>query len=222
MKKWMILLLLLISPLLFGVKTGECLFNLYPGGLNLRKEPSKESKLLATLEYGEKIEVIEPTQQKFETDNLRGYWVKIRYKKKEGYLFDGYLTSLPVPDAKHIKGEGEVNFKEYNDKNLSGKGKVSISEKKGSMRQVLWIPEVKKLEEGFLIARILTYRVFGGYKFPVAWKNYVNSNNEKITQGHNKSSVFIKIEYLESSAKANLQVRLLSGGVEICYSTEYK
>lgn len=216
------LLIIFISNSILAYNPGDQLTNLYVGGLNLRKEPAKDSRLLATIAYGETVQFLEITKNRFETDNLKGFWIKVKYKNKEGYLFDGYLTSFPAPDIKYIKGEAEITMQDYLNQYLQGKGKASCQDKNGNVRQSLWLPGTQNLQEGFLIAKLLNYRIFGGYKYPVAWKNYTTSNNEKITMGNHKTSVFIKIELLDTKAKASLQIRICNGGLEITSSSEVK
>ena len=75
-------------------------------GLNLRAQPKLHSKVLKTVSFGEKIQVISPqhfgrdTVGQLEYSNFEGkpyqipidgYWLKVRYKQTEGYMFSAYL-----------------------------------------------------------------------------------------------------------------------------------
>ncbi len=80
-----------------------------PDGLKLRAKPDRQSKTLQTVAFGEKVQVISP--QHFGRDTvghleyfnfegkphqvpIDGYWVKVRCKKAEGYMFSAYLSWL--------------------------------------------------------------------------------------------------------------------------------
>ncbi len=67
-------------------------------GLNMKNTPGVEGSKIGFLEYGEKVKVIskEFTSQRDTFDNLDGGWVEIEKGKISGYVFDGYLTKLPV------------------------------------------------------------------------------------------------------------------------------
>lgn len=70
-----------------------------PSGLKLRNVPDGET-VLATVPYGAKLKVVETrnTSTPAKTvDGLKGYWAKISYEGKTGYIFDGYLSFLPTP-----------------------------------------------------------------------------------------------------------------------------
>ena len=75
-------------------------------GLKLRTKPHRQSKVLQTVLFGEKVQVIAPqhfgrdTVGQLEYFNIEekpfqvpidGYWVKVRYKQTEGYMFSAYL-----------------------------------------------------------------------------------------------------------------------------------
>jgi hypothetical protein len=81
-------------------------FVISPDGLNLRAKPNRQSKTLQTVLFGEKVQVISPQHfgrdtvgqlEYFEISGksyrvpIDGYWVKVRYRQKEGYMFSAYL-----------------------------------------------------------------------------------------------------------------------------------
>lgn len=66
--------------------------------LKLRQEPSRDSKVLATMANGEAVQVEktnpnENNRYYYQIDSLNGYWIKVRYKDKSGYAFSAYLAS---------------------------------------------------------------------------------------------------------------------------------
>ncbi|GEM_PF-2029420 len=67
-----------------------------PSGLKLRKDLQKRTKT-QVIPYGAAIEVIHTSKTPFIIDWIQGNWAYVRYDSLEGYMFDGYLSSLPVP-----------------------------------------------------------------------------------------------------------------------------
>lgn len=77
-------------------------------GLNIRLANSGESEKIGFIKFGESV-IVENTfkfQYKETIDNRVGNWIKINYKGKTGFVFDGYLSSFPVPR----KGEKRENL----------------------------------------------------------------------------------------------------------------
>jgi len=69
-------------------------------GLRLRESPGTASKILTTIPFASKVtlmqDAIEARQNwaddyQFDTDSIAGYWVRILYQGKTGYVFDAYL-----------------------------------------------------------------------------------------------------------------------------------
>jgi len=67
-------------------------------GLILRDSPDINASKIGKLDFEEKVVVIDFTTSSFTTENIKGYWVKIKVKDgREGYVFNGFLKPL----AKH-------------------------------------------------------------------------------------------------------------------------
>ncbi len=108
MKKWFCsFLLLFISVQCFAIenyKVGDSLTVYIKGGLNLREKPSSKSPSLVIIPIGEKVLIKKQLLRKLNLHvnfasirTIKGYWVKVNYKGQTGYVFDGYLSSLPYP-----------------------------------------------------------------------------------------------------------------------------
>lgn len=85
---------------------GQVLSVIAPSGLCLRAAPGKDSKLLDILEMGDQVRVInssEITTQKDKIEWTTGSWILVDYNGVEGYVFDGYLTTLPIPTDNYEK-----------------------------------------------------------------------------------------------------------------------
>ena len=68
-------------------------------GLNIRMAMNGGSEKVGNIKYGESI-IIKNTfnfSHKDTIESRTGNWVKISYKEKTGFVFDGYLSKLPVP-----------------------------------------------------------------------------------------------------------------------------
>lgn len=106
-------------------KKGDILNVLALSGLNLREEPSVGSKSIVKVNCGESVEVLELPSVKFTFEKINGYWLKVKYREKEGYIFDGYLSKYPAPEN---KGKEWDKISEYVEKQVQvGKPVNSIS-----------------------------------------------------------------------------------------------
>ena len=120
MKK-LILLLLFVPLISFGqtkyiVSAKE--------GLNVREQPSLESKKITTLVYGQKVIIESKTGKKLTINdvdygylgrfNIEGEWVEITSETEvKGYVFDGFLEkSNGIWDLNTIIGGGIIYRKE--------------------------------------------------------------------------------------------------------------
>ena len=106
MKIIFLFLLVLQSAVLFGQKyqIGDTLtVNAY-SGLNMRTRPDQSAKVITLTKYGEKLIVTTlPTEKNTtEINTLSGNWIKVSDGINTGYVFDGYLTRLPVVDNEKV------------------------------------------------------------------------------------------------------------------------
>lgn len=71
-------------------------------GLHLRQQASTKSASKKLLPYGEQVAVISETEGKqISIDGLTGTWVKVIWNLDTGYVFDAYLTRLPLAPPKN-------------------------------------------------------------------------------------------------------------------------
>ena len=70
-------------------------------GLKLRYEPSFKSQVITVLDYGEGITLLGETPEStpFKIGYTTGKWIHIDVNGLEGYLFDGFVSSLPIPEV---------------------------------------------------------------------------------------------------------------------------
>lgn len=68
-----------------------------PSGLKLRQSLQRRAKT-SVVPYGAEVEVLHATPDSYFIDWVRGNWVFVRYDTLEGYMFDGYLSDLALPE----------------------------------------------------------------------------------------------------------------------------
>ncbi len=103
MEKLIFLILILFPSILIGqlyFEKGDSLTILAKSGLTLRDSSTTQSSKIASIPFREKVLVVERTHNYKRIDSRTGYWVKVNYHDKEGYLFSGYLTDLEIPILK--------------------------------------------------------------------------------------------------------------------------
>jgi len=67
-------------------------------GLKLRVTPELSGQLIKVIPFGESITVIEATNISQTIEWMQGEWLKVAYQGLEGYVFDGFISKLPVPN----------------------------------------------------------------------------------------------------------------------------
>ncbi len=76
------------------------------GGLNVRTQPNLSSEIVEKLNYGKKI-IVESTPLPENNDtisNFVGNWIEVGIGNTSGYVFDSYLSQLPVFEFKQNTG----------------------------------------------------------------------------------------------------------------------
>ena len=88
--------------------TGKSLKVWLLDGVNLKSNLADKSKTLANIPYGTIVKPVKSDEEPkaftvdFNTDalkepyRLKGKWIKVEFKGKQGYLFDGYLSAMPA------------------------------------------------------------------------------------------------------------------------------
>jgi hypothetical protein len=88
---------------------GDTLHVWATSGLNMREGPGTDFPKMKKLEYGDKVQVIDnylrstplnitvvKKSEKSDEFILKGFWVRVIIGSQEGYVFDGYLSRMPV------------------------------------------------------------------------------------------------------------------------------
>jgi hypothetical protein len=114
-------------------------------GLSLNKVPAQKSDEILHIPYGQSLTLIATDKTKnsstinFKSNTsdfpvkLKGYWIKVSYKGKEGYVFDGFLSKMPCFNRNKHGGFEEIqtylarNYGLPMVKNLKDKDKTTKS-----------------------------------------------------------------------------------------------
>jgi uncharacterized protein YgiM (DUF1202 family) len=105
MKRILLLPLLLIC---FGLSAQQQYGTLYvaaKNGLNMRERPEEGSNVLIKIPYGTKVSIIQSEEElkKIVTEGMTGYWQKVNYNNKTGYIVDSYLLPWAPPITAIVK-----------------------------------------------------------------------------------------------------------------------
>lgn len=114
-------------------------------GLNIRSQPDLKAKVLGGIPFMEEVQILKLCSIGIDTIaehvyytsprhtySQRGYWVKVKYRNIEGYVFNSYLLDLPKERSHTIAGLNEefgLNYvgqhcfdNIYRDKKIKWKG----------------------------------------------------------------------------------------------------
>lgn len=74
-------------------------------GLSIREKPEVGAKVVDKIPYGTKITLLDFEQEKIgiTTEGILGFWGKVKYNNKTGYIVDSYLFPWPPPKLTTVK-----------------------------------------------------------------------------------------------------------------------
>ena len=137
-------------------KVGDNLYVLAKSGLNLREKPSKNGRYLQSVSFGTIARVRQITDKEYDVDGIPGFWVKVIADDREGYLFDGYLSSYPPPVAL-LPSKANPTLKQYAEKYLPKDTKVSESTNESMVTSSTLVLPLARLEEAYLLGIFFIY-----------------------------------------------------------------
>ena len=99
MKKITLFFLLLAAG--FIVSAQHVYFAAAKNGLSLREKPGTSAAVLDKIPYGEKITSVADSDPSLaiSTEGFNGYWWKVSYKNKTGYIVSSYVLPVAPPRA---------------------------------------------------------------------------------------------------------------------------
>lgn len=97
----------------FPFVEGQVLNVVAPSGLKLRIAPQKDASTLRIIPPGDKVEVINASEITSIPDRISwmdGQWIYVEHRGVRGYVFDGFLSSLPMPnnDFEEIRSDFNI------------------------------------------------------------------------------------------------------------------
>ena len=131
MKKLLLLPLLVISFAVVAQQYGT-MYVAAKTGLSIREKQDAAAKVLDKIPYGTKIILLETNEERksIVTEGITGYWQKVKYNNKTGYILDSYLFPWPPPKLATVK-----EMKNYLTQNTVPYG-TKLIVKSGSMNNI--------------------------------------------------------------------------------------
>lgn len=89
-------------------------------GVELKEEPDFNARTMIPIRYGRVVEVASVSGVRATRGWLKGHWICARFGNFEGYIFDGYLSTLPAPalKASEKKARSREYSRHYNRENM--------------------------------------------------------------------------------------------------------
>jgi len=79
-------------------------------GLKLRSQPNLEGQILKVIPYGHKVTILETVEKTDRIEWMTGQWVKVSHDNMEGYLFEGFISELPIPEYKFEMTQNDLDL----------------------------------------------------------------------------------------------------------------
>lgn len=95
------------------IKEGAPLHVVASSGLNMRSKPNHSSLSIKTIPYASTVIVLAQNFECLLSDEIEwvsGQWIKVEHKGDQGYIFNGFLSSLTPPDIRQNSGEQEISL----------------------------------------------------------------------------------------------------------------
>jgi Bacterial SH3 domain len=104
MRRFLLLPLLILAIGVVAQQSGT-MYVAAKSGLSIREKPDAAAKVLDKIPYGTKITLIYDTAElkSLVTEGITGYWQKVKYNNKTGYILDSYLFPWPSPKLATVK-----------------------------------------------------------------------------------------------------------------------
>lgn len=101
----LLLFLLLLGSLRLAAQQWGTMYVAAKTGLSMRETASAGGKVLDKIPYGTRITIIQSEEElkSIVTEGITGYWQKVKYNNKTGYILDSYLFPWPPPKLATVK-----------------------------------------------------------------------------------------------------------------------
>jgi hypothetical protein len=170
----------------------ETMYVIAGNGLNLRAEPTTQSKIICTIPFLTKVKIIDKNDELIKIDGISSQWYKIKVDNITGWIFGGYLSN--IFDIPKVNGKNFVAV--YRIKNIDidteSFGFEDIAERLKKSYLVIYETTGNKRyiydDEGLIeiVPRIGEGGFHGGYKYEIIitgvytqpWKETLDDNRE--------------------------------------------
>jgi hypothetical protein len=206
MKKFFLLFLTVVSISSAAQSIGEAMYVAAKSGLSIRKEADPGAAVLDKIPYGTKVNLIDEDGgwKEIITEGLTGYWRKVKFNNKTGYIIDSYLLPWPPPKLTTVKEMKQYLAQvavPFGQKLVIRSGKTAeITESGWELKKQLYKNGAEHhefngyeygsdtyflpgfgLQQGFLLCRLMAEfkEVFGDKdEFPTASKKFIREDRE--------------------------------------------
>lgn len=108
MKKLVVILVSLIGLQAVAQDNPKFLNVMAVNGLNMRSQPDEHARVVTKVPYGKQVELLERTEIELQLGWITDHWYKVRFRGREGFIFGGYLASLPTPTVETIVSLSDI------------------------------------------------------------------------------------------------------------------
>ncbi len=114
MKKIILIAAMIVLYAQVGMTTNPSMLEVTAAsGLKMRVMPNLESEVLAIIPYSAKVQVVKnelSIEKSMVIDYVSGKWVEVEYDGMQGYVFDGFLSHLPMPEMEWEKTQFDLDL----------------------------------------------------------------------------------------------------------------
>ena len=79
-------------------------------GLKLRSLPGVEGDVIKVIPFGAKVQILEMTNLEETIEWMQGSWVKVSHEGTSGYLFEGFISELPLPENSFEMSQNDLDL----------------------------------------------------------------------------------------------------------------
>jgi len=79
-------------------------------GLKLRATPGSDGQVLKVIPYGDKVTILENSEKEDLIEWMSGHWVLVSHDGTEGYLFEGFISDMPIPEYKFEMTQNDLDL----------------------------------------------------------------------------------------------------------------
>lgn len=126
------LLFFVSTSIVLNAQLSDVMYVAAKTGLSMREKPEAGAKVMEKIPYGSKVNFVNTDEEwvPIVTEGMNGYWRRVKFNNKTGYVVDSYLFNSPPPKLATVK-----EMKQYLAQ-LSQPFGAKLVVKSGSMSQI--------------------------------------------------------------------------------------